>query len=289
MFRTVLANRLKEYAPSNALEQENALQETMQQYVLACLARERFFSRAAFHGGTCLRILYGMNRFSEDLDFVLKAPNPQFEWEPYLGRILRDFEAEGVRLELGDRGRADAAVRKVLLKTDSIGEILKIDLPYERHVHKKIRIKLEVDTNPPSGASFETRYLTFPMTASITTMDLSSGFGSKSHALLCRDYTKGRDWYDFLWYAARSVVPNLVLLSKALEQQGPWAGRKLRASRTWYLEAMRNRIEAIDWDAARRDVERFVISQEQPALEAWSRDLFLQQLERLAESWIAGD
>jgi hypothetical protein len=283
----VLANRLKEYAPSNALEQENVLQETMQQYVLASLARGRFFSHAAFHGGTCLRILYGLNRFSEDLDFALKAPDRRFEWEPYLDRIRSDSEAEGVRLEASGRGGRGATVKRVFLTMDPSGQTSKLDLPYERHSRKKIRIKLEVDTNPPYGATFETRYLTFPMTAAITAMDLSSGFGSKSHALLCREYTKGRDWYDFLWYTARGIPPNLILLANALEQQGPWAGRKLSLSRDWYLEAIRNRIDAIDWSEATRDVGRFVISREQPGLEAWSRDLFLQQLEHLAELWSA--
>jgi hypothetical protein len=287
MIRNVLTNRLKEYAPSNALEQENVLQETIQQHVLASLARGRFFSHAAFHGGTCLRILYGLNRFSEDLDFVLKAPARGFDWTPYLDRIQSDSEAEGLLLEVGGRGSRDATVKKALLSTDSIGQTLELDLPYQRHSRKKIHVKLEVDTNPPGGATFETRYLTFPMTAAITTMDLGSGFGSKSHALLCREYTKGRDWYDFLWYTARRASPNLTLLSNALEQQGPWAGRKLSVSRDWYLEAMRNRIRTIDWREARRDVERFVVSREQPGLQAWSRELFLQQLDRLAEHWPA--
>jgi predicted nucleotidyltransferase component of viral defense system len=287
MIRDVLVNRLRDYAPSNALEQENMLQETMQHYILASLARGKFFSNAAFHGGTCLRILYGLIRFSEDLDFVLRAPDREFEWERFLDRIQSDSVAEGLRLEVGGRGPTDATVKKVFLKTDSIGQILKLDLPYERRLRKKIRVKLEVDTNPPSGATFETKYIIFPLTAAITTMDLSSGFGSKSHALLCREYTKGRDWYDFLWYTARRVVPNLALLSSALEQQGPWAGRKLSVSREWYLDAMKHRIGTIEWSAARRDVERFVISREQPGLEAWSRDLFLEQLERLAEAWPA--
>jgi predicted nucleotidyltransferase component of viral defense system len=284
----MLVNRLREYAPSNALEQENALQETMQQIILASLARAKFFSHAGFHGGTCLRILYGMNRFSEDLDFVLKAPDRRFQYEPYLDRLRHDSEAEGLHLEVSHRGRREAAVRKVFLKTDSIGRILSLDLPYESHSRKRIRIKLEIDTNPPGGASYETRYMTFPVTTAITTMDLASGFGSKSHALLCRDYTKGRDWYDFLWYVSKGVIPNLKLLANALDQIGPWAGGRPEVSREWYLAALGERIEAIDWDAARRDVERFVMSREQASLELWSRDLFLQQLEGLGEKWRQG-
>jgi predicted nucleotidyltransferase component of viral defense system len=97
MIRDVLVNRLRDYAPSNALEQENMLQETMQHYILASLARGKFFSNAAFHEGTCLRILYGSIRFSEDLDFVLRAPDREFEWERFLDRIQSDSVAEGLR------------------------------------------------------------------------------------------------------------------------------------------------------------------------------------------------
>jgi predicted nucleotidyltransferase component of viral defense system len=256
----------------------------MQHYVLASLWRAKFFAQAAFHGGTCLRILFGMNRFSEDLDFVLKEAASAFDWRPYLERIEQDCRAEGLELEVQGREELGTAVRRAFLKTDSIGQILNLELPYARHASRKIRIKLEVDTNPPASASFETRYITFPVTAAITSMDLRSGFGSKSHALLCREYTKGRDWYDFLWYASRSIVPNFDLLTSALDQQGPWAGQQLHIDAEWYLEAMKERIESIDWPAARRDVERFVMSREQPSLELWRRELFLQHLERLAET-----
>jgi hypothetical protein len=281
----VLANRLKEYSVANALEHENVLQELMQQYVLASLWRAKFFAQAAFHGGTSLRILYGMNRYSEDLDFVLKEVSTSFEWRPFLEKIEEDCRAEGIEFEVTDRGHLGQAVKKAFLKTDSIGQILNLELVYERLASRKIRIKLEVDTNAPDGATFETRYINFPLTAAITSMDLSSGFGSKSHALLCRDYIKGRDWYDFLWYASRRIVPNLELLGNALDQEGPWAGQKLRIDAEWYFDAMKRRIESIDWPAAKGDVERFVMSREQPSLDLWSRELFLQQLERLAEAF----
>ncbi len=283
MIGDILRNRIKEYAPSNALEQENVLQELMQHYVLASLSRARFFSLAAFHGGTCLRILYGMNRFSEDLDFVLKKPDKTFEWEPYLERIKRDCAAEGIHFEVQDKTKLEAAGRKAFLKTESIGQILNLELPYARSASKKIRIKLEVDTNPPDRAIFETRYITFPVTAPITSMNLGSGFGSKSHALLCREYTKGRDWYDFLWYAARNIVPNYKLLANTLNQQGPWAGRMLEVTAEWYVNAIKKRIEEIDWRAAGNDIARFIKPAEQESIECWSRELFIQQLERLSE------
>ena len=195
MLGDVLQARIREYAPANAIEQENMLAELMQHYVLASLSRSGLFSAAMFHGGTCLRIFHSMNRFSEDLDFLLKQPDRRFAWEPHLKRIAADCESEGLRFEIQDKNQAVGAVRKAFVKTDSIGSVVTLDLPFERVSSKKIRIKLEIDVNPPHGSSFETSYLSFPTTAPITTQTLSSGFGTKAHALLCRRYVKGRDWY----------------------------------------------------------------------------------------------
>lgn len=282
MLSDVLQARIREYAPADAIEQENMLAELMQHYVLASLSRSGLFSMAMFHGGTCLRICHGMNRFSEDLDFLLKQPGGRFAWEPYLKRIAADFESEGLPIEIQDKNQAVGAVRKAFVKTDSIGSVVTLDLPFERASSKKIRIKLEVDVNPPRGSSFATSYLSFPTTAPITTQTLSSGFGTKAHALLCRRYIKGRDWYDFLWYAARRTVPDLALLGNALHQQGPWQGKRIAVSSEWLLRALRTKIDSVDWNRARDDVRRFLPLSEQRGLDSWSVDLFLHQVDRMA-------
>jgi predicted nucleotidyltransferase component of viral defense system len=283
LLRDILQVRIREYNPANAIEQENALQEIMQHYVLASLSRSGLFSEAMFHGGTCLRIVHGMNRFSEDLDFLLKQPDPAFAWQKHLDRVTRDCDLEGLHFEVQDKSQAVGAVRKAFLKTDSIGKILTLELPFERYGAKKIRIKLEIDTNPPEGSSFETAYISFPATAPITTQSLGSGFGTKAHALLCRDYVKGRDWYDFVWYVARKTLPDLRLLSNALFQQGPWKGQRVDMTGPWFLAAMKKKIEAIDWSAAREDVRRFLPTGEQKGLESWNTEFFLYHLNRLAD------
>ena len=282
MLSDVLQARIREYAPANAVEQENMLAELMQHYVLASLSRSGLFSTAMFHGGTCLRICHAMNRFSEDLDFLLKQPDHTFAWEPHLKRIAADCQAEGLRIEIQDKTRAVGAVRKAFVKTDSIGSIVTLEFPFERVNSKKIRIKLEIDVNPPQGSSFETSYLSFPTTAPVTTQTLSSGFGTKAHALLCRSYVKGRDWYDLLWYVARRTVPDLALLANALFQQGPWQGERIELSNEWLLQALRAKIESVDWKLARNDVQRFLPLSEQRGLEAWTEGLFLHQVERMA-------
>lgn len=281
MIADVLNARIREYAPANALEQENVLQELMQHYVLASLSRAGMFSEAIFHGGTCLRIVRGMNRFSEDLDFLLKRPDPGFRWQKYLQAVGRDCAQEGIEFDLQDKSAEDVAVQKAFLKTDSVGKVLLLALPFERPNPRKIRIKLEIDTNPPAGSSFQTSFITFPGVAAITTQTLSSGFGTKAHALLCRRYVKGRDWYDFVWYTSRKVKPDLGLLQNALRQQGPWAGQPLTVTPEWLIENLGAVIRKVDWRQARMDVQRFLPTTEQAALDSWGTDLFLYQLDRM--------
>jgi predicted nucleotidyltransferase component of viral defense system len=277
----VLSARIREYAPAHAREQENVLQELMQHYVLASLSRAGMFSEAIFHGGTCLRIVHGMSRFSEDLDFLLKRPDPAFRWGKYLESVARDCAQEGIAFELQDKSVAGTVAQKAFLKTDSIGKFLLLDLPFARHNPRKIRIKLEIDTNPPAGSGFQTSYITFPVTAALTTQSLPSGFGTKARALLCRRYVKGRDWYDFVWYASRRIEPDLELLRNALLQQGPWAGQTLQVTPEWFCDHMAAAIRGVDWREARLDVQRFVPAAEQPGLDNWGVDFFLYELEQV--------
>ena len=277
----VLGARLRDYAPANPIEQENVLQELMQHYVLASLSRAGFFTEALCHGGTCLRIVHAMNRFSEGLDFLLRRPDPHFRWQHYLESVRKDCAQEGIPFEVHDKSRAGSAVQKAFLKTDSIGKILTLDLPFERHRPRTIRIKLEIDVNPPASSTFTTSYITFPVTAPLTTQSLDSGFALKLHALLCRPFVKGRDWYDFVWYVARKTAPDLPLLGQAVHQQGPWARQPPTVTPGWVCEHMAVAIRRIDWPAAREDVRRFLPLGEQEGLREWGADFFLYQLARV--------
>lgn len=281
MLDKVLSAKLREYGPENVIEQDNVLQELIQHYVLASLSRAGLFAEAIFHGGTCLRIVNGMNRFSEDLDFLLKRPDPGFRWQGYLEAVRKDCAQEDIALEVQDKAESSSAVRKAFLKTDSIEKLLTLDLPFERHHARKLRIKLEIDTNPPAGSVFTTSYITFPVTAPLTTQTLESSFALKLHALLCRSYVKGRDWYDFVWYVGRKVSPELALLQHAIEQQGPWAGKPMSVTWLWLIENLRTVIERIDWAVARQDVQRFLPLREQEGLKLWDVSFFLHHLSKL--------
>ncbi len=280
MIHRILEDKLKEYAVTGAIDQENVLQELVQQYILAGLARAGFFAngQAVFHGGTCLRIVYGMNRFSEDLDFFLKRPDPDFRWARYLAAVLKDAAGEGFRFSVQDKSGEAGAVKKAMIRAESIGTFPPIDLPFERDPRRLLKVKLEIDVNPPRGSAFETRYIAFPVTAALTTQTLASGFAMKIGAMLGRAYTKGRDWYDFIWYINKKTIPDLELLSHALDQQGPWAGQGLAVDAGWVETSLRKRIAEVDWAVVRRDVERFLPLREQEALKLWGRDFFLHHL-----------
>jgi len=277
----MIQGRLDGYACQSSLEEDQALREITQEIVLAALGRTDFFQKAGFQGGTCLRVFYGLHRFSEDLDFALQQPQPTFTLKPYLDAVAKEVKAYGYELELDDRSNLARAVRSAFLKDDSLGKLLRLNYPSAGGPQRKLRIKLEVDTNPPAGAAVETRYLDFPFPSAIGVFDLPSLFAGKVHALLCREYLKGRDWYDFIWYTARKTPLNYALLSAALTQMGPWQGRKIFVDRTWCWAQLRTRIEATDWQRAREDVRRFLKPNELPSLDLWGREFFLAQTEKL--------
>lgn len=276
----IIDERLKTYALHTVEGEEHALKEILQEIALYGLSNADFFDKAIFQGGSALRILYGLPRFSEDLDFLLKKPDPVFNWEPYMNAIVTTCKQYGVHPEVIDKSRAHSAVKKMFLKDDSIGKI--IDLSFAHHPGKKMSIKFEIDTNPPLGSHLEVKFLEFPLDYSILTQDLSSSFAGKCHALLCRDYVKGRDWYDFTWYVAKKVTPNFIFLENALDQQGPWANQHQHVTLAWFIEAMQEKIKQIDWHKAVSDVEPFLGVTERQALKLWSVDFFMDKLSRLS-------
>lgn len=277
----LIQQRLREYDCKTILDQDNALKEIAQEIALMALSRAEFFRVAAFQGGTCLRILHGLERFSEDLDFVLDNPDENFNWDAYVKYMHDEFSAYGFFLDVINRKKLNKAVRTVFLKADSMGGILSIK--DSRSNRPKLQIKLEIDSNPPEGSKYELKYLDFPLAYSVKSQDLPSLFASKSHALLCREYTKGRDWYDFSWYVARRVTINFSLLNMAIEQAGPWKGQHISVTPAWFLQKLKTKINNMDWDAAKKDVERFLRPRELPALDVWSKEFFLSRADKLTE------
>ncbi|MDR9437640.1 MAG: nucleotidyl transferase AbiEii/AbiGii toxin family protein [Thiohalophilus sp.] len=275
----LIQKRLEAYSPGSPLEEENALKEIVQEILLFALWREGFFEVAAFQGGTSLRILHGLPRFSEDIDFILQSPDPAFTWKPYLENLAETCKEFGIEPEVLDRDQMDQHVKAALIKDNSIANQLNLD--FVNHRDQKLKIKLEIDCNPPAGSGFDYTYLDFPVDYEVCNQDLSSNFALKIHALLCRAYIKGRDWYDFNWYIAQGVTPNLALLKNALFQFGPYQGQELNVDREWLANALRQKIASINWQDAAGDVERFLKPVEQKSLNLWSERFYESKLKAL--------
>ena len=174
----------------------------------------------------------------------------------------------------------DQRVRRALLKDSSVGK--QLDLTFRRdHEDRKLKIKLEIDVNPPQGSGLDYSYLDFPLDFEICHQDLRSNFSLKIHALLCRPYLKGRDWYDFNWYLKQKIRPNYAHLRAALYQYGPWEGKSLVVDQGWLINALVEKITTINWKEAAEDVTRFLNAAEQPSLALWSDRFFKKKVERL--------
>jgi predicted nucleotidyltransferase component of viral defense system len=280
----LIHDRLKHYKPVDKVAEENAIKEICQEIALAALSRSGFFRIGAFMGGTCLRILHGLQRFSEDLDFVLRNTDPTFEWTPYLHAIEEEFEAFGLTCKAVDRSKANQIVKKAFLKEDSFGQVLQLQYSRSRADLQKIMIKLEIDTHPPGGAQFETIALNYPYPFAITSHNLPSLFAGKCNAILTRTYLKGRDWYDFLWYARQQTGINFDLLKSSLRQFGPYSDMNISPSSEWLIHELRKKIVSIDWVKARVDVDRFLSDRERHSLELWTSDFFLSIIDKLETS-----
>jgi predicted nucleotidyltransferase component of viral defense system len=277
----LIQQRLETYKASNAVEEEQATKEILQEVALYSLWRADFFEVAAFQGGTSLRVLHKLPRFSEDLDFILKAPDPSFSWSSYLPKLIEGLEEFGLKSEVLDRTRMDKNVREALLKDNSIGNQLNLRF-YQGHAAAALRIKLEIDVNPPAGSGFDYAYLDFPLDYEVCHQDLPSNFALKIHALLCRPYLKGRDWYDFNWYIKQHTQPNLSHLQAALIQYGPWKDQPINVTTEWLTHALAEKISIIDWTVASQDVERFLNAAEKQSLKLWSEKFFLAKVAQLA-------
>jgi hypothetical protein len=279
----IIKDRLKKYDAANQIEEENAIKEIMQEIALYALWREDFFNIALFQGGTSLRILHRLPRFSEDLDFLLRKSDPEFVWMPYVNGMHKIFAQYGLDLHVHSRNDMDRPIRDAVLKTDSIANQLDLTFPSDGQ-RKAVKIKLEIDTNPPAYSGEASSFLDFPADYEVRHQDLPSNFALKIHALLCRDYLKGRDWFDFAWYVAQNIKPNLKHLNAALIQAGPWAGQAdIAIDEKWLKMTLAEKISTIDWQQAVKDVERFLKPTEQKSLSLWGERFFLSKLDQLVQ------
>ena len=280
----IIRNKLASYEAANTLEEENATKEILQEIALYALWRAKFFEVAVFQGGTSLRILHGLPRFSEDLDFMLISPDSEFDWSPYLTLLTSIFEEFGLVSEVSTKNDMDRRIRKAIIKDNSIANQLNLSFQ-KRDSRQKIKIKLEIDIAPPEFSNDAYTYLDFPLDFEVRHQDLSSNFALKIHALLCRGFLKGRDWCDFSWYITKGISPNIPHLEAALKQYGPWANQQnLSVTLLWLETALTEKIKSIDWGDAQQDVRRFLRPAEANSLSLWSDRFFLSKMSKLTRN-----
>jgi len=270
---------LERYQCRNNDERRQALKEIVQEIALVALARAGFFTKAAFYGGTALRIFHGLDRYSEDLDFSLLQPDTSFALGAYLKPVKDELGSYGLEMELEQKQKATTtAVQSAFIKGGTLINLVKITsikppVP-GMHESELLKIKLEVDTDPPAGAGYEVKYGLSPIPYSVRLYDLPSLFAGKLHALLCRNWkhrVKGRDFYDYLWYLSRNTPVNLSHLEYRLVQSGHWpAGNPL--DQPALLRLLAERFSTVDWAQAKADILPYIKNPR--ALELWSADFF---------------
>ena len=216
--QTIISQMLEQYRADSLGEERNALKEVVQEVALCGLSRAGFFKSAAFYGGTALRIFYGLDRFSEDLDFSLTAPNPSFDLKAYFPILESEVRATGLNFTVEEKVKsAESNIRSAFLKGNTKEHILNFFQGQDSsalHPGEITRIKFEVDIAPPAFAAFETKYRLLPSPYEVRLYDLPSLFAGKIHAVLCRAWknrVKGRDLYDYVFYLAKGAAVNLAV------------------------------------------------------------------------------
>ena len=283
---TVIEEMLKSYQVDNIYDRKNAMKEIMQEIVLCGLSRAGFFKEAAFYGGTALRIFYGLDRFSEDLDFSLEQINLDFDLCSYFPVLEKEVKAFGLNVEIQEKEKTkDSNIRSAFLK-ENTKEHLLLFYADERLVgtvdkNEVVKIKFEVDTNPPAFATYEHKYRLLPVPYEIRLYDMPSLFAGKIHAVICRGWQsriKGRDLYDYIFYLSKAVTVNQKHLRARLIDSG-YISENQECTLEEIKTMLKNRFDSIDFLQARKDVEPFI--RDTSVLDIWSSDFFKQITEGL--------
>jgi predicted nucleotidyltransferase component of viral defense system len=268
---------LESYKLSNRDETTQALREIMQQIALAGLYRMGFFEKAAFYGGTALRIFYQLDRFSEDLDFSLLQPDANFSFESYLPGLIKEFESLGLQVSVREKTKSNvSSIESAFLKSETIWrELVLENIIPQSGINQPvaIKIKLEVDKNPPLNFQAEEKLLLQPFSFYVKCLILPDLFAGKMHALLfrkCGTNVKGRDWYDLEWYIKKGVKLNLNhFLARAIDS-GDWTKEKI--SEQELMTLVYEKINTVNMTRVKADISRFIANPD--VLDLWSVKYF---------------
>ncbi len=265
--------------PQDIREYDRALREMIQYIALFGLWRAGFYEYAAFYGGTALRILHGLPRFSEDIDFSLLAENRIFSLEPYLSGLKTELAGFGFEVDVAGKESGSGSIESAFIKANTRTHVLQVaagpEIADAVPSNRLMKVKLEVDTSPPGGFDTESLPVLDPVPFYVRVFSLPDLFAGKLHCVLFRKWrgrVKGRDWYDLIWFLRREVPLHLSHLEKRMRQSGDWAGES-PLKKDDFLHLYRERIERVDFSQAINDVLPFI--RDPRELDIWSRDFFL--------------
>ena len=282
----VLSQMLSKYQINNIEDKKNAIKEIVQEIVLCGLSRGGFFKEAAFYGGTALRIFYGLDRFSEDLDFSLITQNPDFDLTNYFPYIENETKSLGLNFNVTEKIKSvDSNIKSAFLKGNTKEHILSFyeDSEDSKFINKEeaIRIKFEVDINPPTGATYETKFGLLPSPYQVRLYDLQSLFAGKIHACLCRNWksrVKGRDFYDYIFFLSIGAKVNLENL-KAKLVQSKFINENYDLTIDNLKALLNERFENLDIEQVKQDVLPFI--KDKTKLDLWSKEFFIEITKKL--------
>ncbi len=263
---SLILEQKKEGKSEDQLFMANHYKELLQHCFLYALSKVDFFSHAAFHGGTCLRIVDKIDRFSEDLDFIQTNSNTTTEkLTGLMNEAVENLKKMGLELEI-THNNINNNVQKVWIKEGTLVKKYLDKDPKFVLQGAKSKIKIEIDNDPPGGSTFSEVSLKFPEDFKIATQDHSSSFSGKLHAVLCRNflmgettYIKGRDYFDLDWYLTKKIKPNYELLKNALHKSGPFQDQELDINNTWLRTELENKLKSLDWNLAKTDMANFLL------------------------------
>jgi hypothetical protein len=278
----VALSLLEKYDCRSILDYENALKEIIQEIVLLGLWRGKFFEHSAFYGGTALRILYNLDRFSEDIDFTLLKKDDGFSLKSYLVSIKDELESYGFQVVVEDKIKSlSSPIESAFVKANTLYHLLQIDPGLKTHPDSKLKVKIEIDTDPAPGFMTESVAVFTPIPYSVKTLQLPDLFSGKLHALIARtriQNIKGRDWYDFLWFISKNSSFRITYLENKLIQSGH-IGPSDKLDTDSVKSLLRDVISNLDIEHAKNDISTFITNRSD--LDAWERSLFYAACDRL--------
>lgn len=275
----IIKRMLEKYKIENDNDKVNALKEVIQELMLSGLSRQGFFNEAAFYGEAALRIFYGLDRFSEDLDFALLETNLDFDIEKYFKGIEDEMSSYGFNMKISKKEKTkESNIDSAFLKADTKELIINFfpnDEVKNNGFYKDIKIKFEIDINPPKGAEYEIKNKIMPYIHQVKLYDIPSLFAGKIHAILCRDWktrTKGRDLYDYIFYMQKSSTVNMNLLKNKLI-----ASNVLKESDEFNNDVLANmlidKFNNINFEESKNDVYGF-LHENIGQLDFWNKETF---------------